>query len=968
MSQLNPKDIETKVHEMWTKKFTVEKIVDFDKNSKSMEKFYLLDGPPYVNAEPHVGHAKTTVFKDVWGKFKYMQGHAVWFQPGFDCGGLPIENKVEQQMNVTSKDDIEKMGVDKFIHECSAFAHGNEPAWMEIYKKIGAWRGWVDPYLTSENYYLESGWWTVKQLYEKGMLVEGERPGFWCSKCETVLSGYEASDSYENREDRAIFIKFPLEGKKDEYLIVWTTTPWTLPGNVVVAVHPDETYVKIEAGTEKYIIAKERLEALTDLGIGYRILKEMKGTDLDGLKYKSVLNVPTQNNLEKMDNTLRVVLSIPLVKVRVASKTQTKKSTKSKDTVEHVVTMDAGSGLVHIAPGHGEVDNKLGKHYHLPEISPVNEKGELTEDAGEFAGLYAKDADAVIIEYLRKKGLLLHEEKIVHSYPLCWRCKTPLLFRMSKQWFLTIDPVKKKMIQANEKVNWLPAFAKERMHNHLEDSPDWAVTRQRYWGIPLPIWECKICGNKKVIGSFDELKKSANRALPDDMDLHKHEVDKVQIKCDCGKDMNRIPDIMSVWFDSGIAPWASLGYPHKNKELFEKLKPVDLIDESQDQIRGWFYYLLLCTTATFDDTPYKTVCLNGWTLDDKGEKMSKSLGNVVSGSDAYKEVGADTLRLYICYDTPPWETQKFSMERAKESGRLLNILWNTYNYFKTYCEVNEKESTEDRIEDAWLDSQLNSLIESVTEKIENFTFHEASRAIMNFIVEDFSRLYIKIIRGRDDETRNYMMTKTFRAVLSLLAPFCPFITEFIYDDLFNDSVHLAGWPIVEKDKIREDLGKDMAIVDSLVGACNAVRQEKVIKLRWPVKNVQTDTEIANEEMVELIKMLANVQEVVFEKNIVKDKNKTDFEHGSFILSEEVDKKEALVRELLRAIQSERKRLSLNVKDSISLKIETDNKYVKGNEKRIAEHVGAFELVFGKADEMGSVKVDEEEIKFSFKKV
>ncbi len=967
MSQLNPQEVEKKVNDLWTKKHTVEKIVNFEKNAKTMEKFYLLDGPPYVNAEPHVGHVKTTVFKDVWGKFKYMQGHAVWFQPGFDCGGLPIEHKVEEKLGVKTKDDIEKMGIDKFIQECSAFARGNEPSWLTLYKQIGAWRGWLDPYLTSDNSYLESGWWTIKQLYEKGMLIEGERPGFWCSKCETVLSGYEASDSYEDREDHAIFIKFPLKGKKNEYLIVWTTTPWTLPGNVAVAVHPDEKYVKIEAGTEKYIIAQKRLEVLTDLGIGYKILKEFKGSELNGLKYESVLDVPVQHELEKMDNTLQVVLSVPLVKVRVASKTHIKKSTGKEETVEHMVTMDAGSGLVHTAPGHGDVDNKLGKHYNLPEISPVNDKGELTKEAGQFAGMYVKDADSVIIDYLRKKGLLLHEEKIVHSYPLCWRCKTPLLFRMSKQWFLTIDQVKDKMLKANEKVNWLPSFARERMRNQLEDSPDWAVTRQRYWGIPLPIWECKQCGQKRVIGSLKELQKHSNRSLPDDMDLHKHEVDKVQLRCDCGKDMYRIPDIMSVWFDSGIAPWASLGYPHKNKALFEKLKSVDLIDESQDQIRGWFYYLLFCSMATFGEIAFKTVCLNGWTLDAKGEKMSKSLRNVVNGKDAYNELGGDTLRLYTCYDTAPWETQKFSMERAKEAGRLLNILWNTYNYFKTYCSVQEdtKSVKDEKIEDVWLESRLNSLVEDMTTKIGKFSFHEASRAIMNFIVEDFSRLYIKIIRGRDDDTKNYMLTKTFRTVLPLLAPFCPFITEYIYDDLFNDSVHLAGWPVAEKRNIRPDLEKDMTVVDELVGACNAVRQDKGIKLRWPLKNIQTDVTLATEEMVELIKMLANVQEVVFEKKI----KGTSFEHGSFVLSEDVDKDEALLRELLRAVQAERKRLSLNVSDSISLLVETGNKHIKQNEQRIAKHVGASELSFDKVSEvMGTINIDKEEVKFSFKKV
>lgn len=968
-TQFNPHEVEKKVHDYWKKNFVVEKITDFSSNAKTMQKFYLLDGPPYVNDKPHVGHVKTTVFKDVWGKFKYMQGHAVWWQPGFDCGGLPIENKVEKKLGVKSKDDIEKMGVDKFIQECAAFARGNEPAWLDSYKKIGAWRGWLTPYLTSENYYIESGWWAVKQIYDKGLIVEGERPGFWCPKCETVLSGYEASDSYENKEDPAIFIKFQIKGKKDEYLIVWTTTPWTLPANVAVAVHPDETYVRIEAGTEKYILAEKRLDMLTELGIGYKILKRMKGAELDGIKYEPLLDVPMQKTLKKMDNALKVVLSVPLIKVRVASKMQTKRTTSAEESVEHIVDMETGSGMVHIAPGHGEVDNRLGKHYNLPELSPVDDKGKLTKDAGQFSGLFVKDADSLIIDYLRKKGLLLQAGKITHSYPLCWRCKSPLIYRMSKQWFLKIEPIKNKLLKANEKVNWLPAFAKERMHNHLEDSPDWAVTRQRYWGIPLPIWVCKQCGQRRVISSFNELKKYANRELPESMDLHKHMVDKVQLRCDCGKEMNRIPDIMSVWFDSGIAPWASLGYPYKNKTLFEKLKPVDLIDESQDQIRGWFYSLLVCSIATMDESPYKTVCLNGWTLDDKGEKMSKSLGNVVSAEDAYATLGADTLRLYTCSDNPPWETQKFSIERAKENGRMLNILWNTYIYFKTYCNVNEAAAKEKKIEDIWLESRLNTLIESVTKHLDNFEFHEASRKLMDFIIDDISHIYIKIIRSREDDAVYYEMTKVFRTLMPMFSVFCPFVTEYIYNDLFNESVHLAGWPTAQDKLIRADLETDMTTVSSLVAACNAFRQEKAIKLRWPLKSVVTDAKIENEEMTELIRILANIKDVIFVKSAPE--NATKFEHGSFILSEEVDKEEALLRELLRAVQAERKRLSLNVTDAIALVLDTTNAYVKKNDKRIAEHVGAFELLFKSIEDknaLGVVDVEGEKIKFSLKKI
>ncbi|MFH1420506.1 MAG: isoleucine--tRNA ligase [Candidatus Aenigmatarchaeota archaeon] len=958
------KKVELEVQQFWKKHGVVEKIVDFEKNATSMKKFYLLDGPPYANAKPHAGHVKTTVFKDVWGKFKFMQGHAVWWQPGFDCGGLPIENKVEKELNVKGKDNIEKIGVAKFNAECDKFSKSHVTDWMGIYKKIAAWRGWLEPYMTSDNSYLESGWWTVKQLYDKGLVVEGERPGFWCPKCETVLSGYEASDSYTNVEDPSILIKFPVKGKKNEYFIVWTTTPWTLPGNVAVAAHPDEEYVKVQVGVERYILANARLEILTDLGIGYKILKKFKGSELDGMKYEPLLNIPTQKELVKNENALRVFMSVPLVKKRVASKILTKKGTTEEETVGHIVDMETGSGLVHIAPGHGDVDNKLGKHYHMPELSPVDEKGRLTEETGEFAGKFVKDADSLIIDYLRKKGLLLQSTKITHSYPLCWRCKSPLIYRMSKQWFLIVQELKKGMQKFNKQVNWLPEFARERMRIQIDESPDWAVTRQRYWGIPMPLWICKKCGAKKVIGSMDELRKHANRKLPNDVDLHKHVVDKIQLRCHaCDSDMYRVPDIMTVWFDSGIAPWASLGYPFKNKTLFEKLKPVDLIDESLDQIRGWFYSLMVCSTATFGEMPFKTVCLNGWTLDDKGEKMSKSLGNVVSAETAYNDLGTDALRLYICHEQPPWETQKFSVQRAKELGRSLNILWNTYAYFKTYSKICKK-SNELRIEDHWLLSRLNSLVKKSTDDIESFRFQEASRSLIDFVTNEFSRIYIKLVRSRKDSGVDYTMSETFSKLLPLLAPFTPFIAEAVHKEMFNSSVHLSSWPCADDKLIRADLEKDMLAADELISAANAVRQEKQIKLRWPLKLIETDVKFENEEIAEIVKSLANVNDVVFVKEL---KNGKEFSHGRFVLDETVDENEAVLRELLRAIQAKRKEKGLEVADKIMLAI--DDKELKQYSDKIKEHVGAAEIKFSSIDvATGEAAYEKRKIKFFFEKV
>lgn len=937
----NPEYIEAEVQKLWKEQKIPEKIVKLDFSKK---KFYLLDGPPYVNGRPHVGHAQTTTFKDVWGRFKFMQGHSVWFQPGFDCGGLPIENAVEKKLGIKSKAEIEeKIGMDRFIEECQKLAKGNEDLWLNFYKKLGAWRGWLSPYLTSENYYIESGWWTVKKIYENGLFEEGQKPGFWCPHCETVLSGYEASDSYKDVEDPSIFVKFKLKGN-NEYLLVWTTTPWTLPGNVAVCVHPDEEYVKAKVDEEILILAEKRLEIFEQLEKSYTIIEKIHGKKLEGLEYEPILDTNSQKEAAKNKNSHRVILSVPIMKKRIASKITTKKDIEELDEIGHIVTMDTGSGIVHIAPGHGDVDNKIGKHYNLPEFSPVDEKGMLTEDAGEFSGIFVKKADKLIIEHLQKNGKLLHEGKIIHSYPLCWRCKSPLIYRMSRQLFLKIEKIRHDIIEENKKISWLPDFVRERFHNLLEEAPDWAITRQRYWGIPLPFWECSKCGKKKVIGSVEELKKYSKNKIEDNLDLHKNSVDKIKLKCECGGEMTRYPDIMGVWFDSGISPWASLGYPHKNKELFEKLWNVDLIDESQDQIRGWFYSLMVCGYSAFGKSPYKTVCMNGWTLDEKGEKMSKSLGNVVDAEDAYRELKSDLLRLYYCADTEPWEVHKFSIAKAKDLGRSLNILWNTYAYFKTYCKISEKKP-ELRIEDEWIISRLNSLITSATENMEKFNFHFASRGITDFIVNDFSRTYIKIIREREDVALNYTMTHVIENILKIMAPISPFLTEYLYHDMKNQSIHLEKWPDAEKRMINTELENDMKLVDEITNACNSLRKEKNIKLRWPLPLLVVDAKVSDSDIAEPLKILCNVEEVKFGK--AEKLNEKEFENGKIYLDVKVDEEKALLRELLRAIQQQRKEKNLKPEEKIILIIE--NNSMKKFSDVIAHKVGAEKVVFEKTD-------------------
>ncbi|MCD6381489.1 MAG: isoleucine--tRNA ligase [Candidatus Aenigmarchaeota archaeon] len=913
----NFKKIEEEIREYWQKIEISKKLTEF---RKGKQKFYLLDGPPYVNARPHVGHIKTTTCKDIWTKFKLMQGYDAWIQAGFDCHGLPIEVMVEKDMEIKSKSDIEnKIGVENFIKSCLEKVENNERAWLSIYQKLGAWRGFYEPYLTNKKYYMLSAWWSLKKLYEKGMLVRGEYPIHWCPHCETALAGYEVSDSYRNVTDPAIYIKFKLKGK-NEFIIVYTTTPWTLVANVALAVHPEETYVKLKVGDEIYIVAEKRLEYLKDILQG-EIIDKIKGKDLEGVEYEPLLSVPQQKEISKDEKAHRIYMSISIMKRKKYKKHETGQT--EEEEFEEFVTMDEGTGVVHVAPGHGPSDYRLGKHYDLPIASPVDEKGKFTEEAGEFSGLFVKDADNLIIEKLKEEGKLLYAGKVTHSYPVCWRCKTPLIFRMSKQWYLKVEPIKEKMIEANESVKWMPSHAKIRFHNWLENRDDWCISQQRFYGIPLPIWECEKCGHIEVIGSEEELKEKAITNVNLD-DLHRHVVDQIELKCPkCGEIMKRVKDIFNVWFDSGIAPWASVGYPFNNKELFERMFPCDLIVESQDQIRGWFDSLMFTSMGTFDKPPYRAVGMTGWVVDEKGEKMSKSVGNVVWADEALNKLGADALRLYYAWETSPWETQKFSLRSCQKISRDLNILWNVYQFYKMYSKYWDGSYEEDRTEDRWIISRVNSLNEAIVRHMENFEFHVVGRLLVDFIVNDLSRTYVKLIRdrtwpyydGKDKGNAFRTLLYVLEHVVKMLAPITPFITEKIYQDLFKEkeSVHLEDWPKVEKDRIDEELEEGIRLILQAVELANARRHEIGIKLRYPlklliVKGKKEDIK-KMEKLSNAVKILANVKDV-------------HFEEGSGIeLDETVDeelKNEWLLRELVRAIQAERKKLGLVVEDRLHL--------------------------------------------------
>ncbi len=885
LREYSPEKLEGKIERFWEETNTYWKVRSSRRNGP---KYYFLDGPPYVSGAIHLGTAWNKIIKDMIIRFRSMQGYNVRRQPGFDMHGLPIEVKVEQALGLRVKKDIEtEIGVDNFIKKCKEFALNNLKVMTEQFKGLGIWMDWDNPYMTIKNEYIESGWFTLKRAWEKGLLEKDKRVLHWCPRCETALAEHEVRGEYKIRKDPSIYVKFPVEGKTNEYLLIWTTTPWTLPANLAVTVHPEYDYVKVKVETDKgeeyWIIARALVErVLSEAGVKGEIVEEFKGEELEGLRYVHVLmdEYPTQREFrERHEWAHRVILG------------------------EHV-TLGEGTGLVHTAPGHGEEDYEVGRGYGLPIYSPVDDEGRYTE--GYWKGTYVKDADKEIIEHLRAKGYLVKAGEIEHKYPHCWRCKTPLIFRATDQWFLKVSRVKDKIIAENdEKVTWYPDWVKVRYDNGVMNSGDWVISRQRYWGIPLPIWQAED-GEIYVVGSFRELVEKSvaievngeRVELPKDYneklkvieeklgpeDLHRPYVDAFIIRVN-DREMRRVKDVVDVWFDSGIASWASLDYP-RTEENFKKLWPADFIVEGEDQVTKWFYSQQAASVIAFDTVPYRKVAMHGYVLDEKGDKMSKSLGNIIRPEEVVQKEGRDPFRFYMLWATNPWENLRFSWKGLEQVKRMLNILWNVYILSATYMSLDNFDPTKlkpeelpFREEDRWILSRVNSLIGEVTEGVETFRLTKATRAIYNFVVEDLSRWYIRLIRKRmwvegddpDKLTAYYTVWKVFDVLLRLMAPFTPYIAEEIYQNLLRpftgvESVHTLDWPKPDEKAIDGELEHEMEYVRRIVEAGSSARQRTRIKLRYPVRRIIIETEDetvrkAVERLNRLLKDQLNVKEV-----------------------------------------------------------------------------------------------------------
>ncbi|ABN56336.1 MULTISPECIES: isoleucine--tRNA ligase [Methanoculleus] len=826
----NPRELEAGVQDTWKRENTYARVQEVRKDGKA---FFFVDGPPYTTGHIHLGTAWNKIIKDTILRYHRMGGRNIIERAGYDMHGLPIEVKVEHQLGFTSKKDIEDYGIAAFIEQCRTFAVTHMEIMSEQFRQLGIWLDFDDPYQTIKAEYIESAWWAVQRAEERGLLERGHRVVNWCPRCETAIADSEVE--YWDETDPSIFVKFPVTGRENEYLVIWTTTPWTLPANVAVAVSPAFTYARVAAkkdGSEEILwIADELVESVLKMGRyqDYTVLERVNGSDLVGTEYESPLagQVPHQAEIRH-----RVVAA------------------------DYVALEN--TGLVHIAPGHGWDDYLIGIQEGLEAFCPVDAGGCFTREAGAFADMYVRDANDLVIDALG--DYLLARRTITHRYGHCWRCKTSIIYRATAQWFLKATEIREPMLQEIAKVKWYPEWAgSARFHDFVRDSRDWCISRQRYWGIPIPIWQCEQCGERTVIGTIAELEERSGARVPDP---HRPYVDEVVIPCSCGGEMHRVADIFDVWFDSAVASWATLGFP-REREAFDRLWPADFITEGQDQTRGWFYSQLGASTVAFGRAPYKSVLMHGFALDADGRKMSKSFGNVVTPEEVMNQFGVDVLRFYVLWANAPWDDLKFNWDSVKTIHRTLNILWNVYRFPLPYMVLDSFEPAagdgglwdgsfvrgninDMPEEDRWIISRVNSLARTTAGDMQEYHLHRVTRALAAFILEDLSRWYVQLVRPRmwleeDSPEKRYAYETVYyvmRRLVALLAPFTPHIAEEIYGNLRlagdPESVHMLDWPEADDLLIAPDLESAMEVVRSFDDAVATARQNGRRKLRWPV--------------------------------------------------------------------------------------------------------------------------------------
>ena len=831
---------EKEVEKFWDENHIFEKSIE---EREGCPDYIFYDGPPTANGKPHIGHVLTRVIKDMIPRYRTMKGYMVPRKAGWDTHGLPVELEVEKALGLDGKDQIEEYGLEPFIDKCKESVWKYKGMWEDFSGTVGFWADMEHPYVTYHNSFIESEWWALKQIWEKGLLYKGFKIVPYCPRCGTPLSAQEVAQGYKDVKERSAVVRFKVKDE-DAYILAWTTTPWTLPSNLALCVNPDEDYAKVKAADGyTYYMACALLDTVlgklntagnreegAENGPAYEVLETYKGTDLEGKEYEPLYQCAAD-----------------------AAAKQNKKAFYV--TCDTYVTLTDGTGVVHIAPAFGEDDANVGRKYGLPFVQLVDEKGNMAESTP-FAGLFVKKADPEVLKDLDARGLLFDAPKFEHSYPHCWRCDTPLIYYARESWFIKMTAVRDDLIANNNTINWIPeSIGKGRFGDWIENVQDWGISRNRYWGTPLNIWECE-CGHMHSIGSIAELKEMSDNC-PDDIELHRPYIDAVTIKCPkCGKEMHRVPEVIDCWFDSGSMPFAQHHYPFENQELFEKQFPADFISEAVDQTRGWFYSLLAISTLIFNKAPYKNVIVLGHVQDENGQKMSKSKGNAVDPFEALEKYGADAIRWYFYINSAPWLPNRFHGKAVTEGQRkFMGTLWNTYAFFVLYANIDEFDATKYTLEydklsvmDKWLLSKMNTMVRAVDDNLGNYRIPEAARALQEF-VDDMSNWYVRRSRERfwakgmeQDKINAYMTLYTALVTVSkAAAPMIPFMTEEIYQNLVRsidkdapESIHLCLFPEVNDDQIDTELEQNMDHVLKLVVMGRACRNTSNIKNRQPI--------------------------------------------------------------------------------------------------------------------------------------
>ena len=866
-TSLNFVDREKAVEKFWEDNNIFKKSME---HRKEGETYTFYDGPPTANGKPHIGHVETRTIKDMIPRYRTMKGYMVPRKAGWDTHGLPVELEVEKLLGLDGKEQIEEYGLAPFIDKCKESVWKYKGMWEDFSRTVGFWADMDNPYVTYDDNFIESEWWALKTIWDKGLLYKGFKIVPYCPRCGTPLSSHEVAQGYKAVKERSAIVRFKVKGE-DAYFLAWTTTPWTLPSNVALCVNPEETYLKVKAADGyTYYIAK----ALADKVLGrlaeegkdaYEVLETYVGKDLEYKEYE------------------------PLYKCAGDAAEKQKKKAHFV-TCDGYVTMTDGTGIVHIAPAFGEDDSRIGRNYELPFVQFVDGKGDLTAETP-YAGKFVKDADPLVLKDLDAEGKLFDAPKFEHDYPFCWRCDTPLIYYARESWFIKMTAVKDDLVRNNKTINWIPASIGEgRFGNWLENIQDWGVSRNRYWGTPLNIWECE-CGHQHSIGSREELYKMSGNEKAKTVEFHRPYIDEITITCpECGRQMKRVPEVIDCWFDSGAMPFAQHHYPFENKELFEQQFPANFISEAVDQTRGWFYSLLAESTLLFNKAPYKNVIVMGHVQDENGQKMSKSKGNAVDPFNALETYGADAIRWYFYTSSAPWLPKRFSGKAVQEGQRkFMGTLWNTYAFFVLYANIDNFDASKYTLEydklpvmDKWLLSKLNSTVAEVDSNLDQYRIPEAAKALQDF-VDEMSNWYVRRSRERfwakgmeQDKINAYMTLYTaLVTICKAAAPMIPFMTEDIYQNLVRsndanapESIHLCDFPVVNKDHIDKKLEEDMEDVLDAVVMGRACRNEAAIKNRQPISRMYIKSDFTLSEFYqEIIEDELNVKEVVFTDDV-----------------------------------------------------------------------------------------------------